>query len=80
MQINIRWKDNYTYFPMSMASFYGKTYTGRGNHIKLTAISVSFQMESVLIRKASAVIYLLPNMLCTSRSPMYTLVGRGFRG
>jgi hypothetical protein len=45
MQINTCWKDNSKYFPMSMALFSGTEYTGCGNQIKSTVISVYFQIE-----------------------------------
>jgi hypothetical protein len=45
MQINTCLKDNSKYFPMSMALFSRKEYTGCGNQIKLTIISVYFQIE-----------------------------------
>jgi hypothetical protein len=46
MQINTCWKDSSKYFPMSMALFSGTEYTGCGNQIKSTVISVYFQIES----------------------------------
>jgi hypothetical protein len=45
MQINDCWKDNSKYFPMSMALFSGTEYTGCGNQINLTVISVYFKIE-----------------------------------
>jgi hypothetical protein len=45
MQINTCWKDNSKYFPMTMALFSGTEYTGCGNQIKSTVISVDFQIE-----------------------------------
>jgi hypothetical protein len=45
MQINTCWKDNLKYFPISMALFSGMEYTGCGNKIKSTVISVYFQIE-----------------------------------
>jgi hypothetical protein len=45
MQINTCWKDKSKYFPMSMALFSRTEYTGCGNQIKLTVISVYFQIE-----------------------------------
>jgi hypothetical protein len=48
MQINTCWKDNSKYFPMSMALFSGTEYTGCGNQIKSTVISVYFQIEPFL--------------------------------
>jgi hypothetical protein len=45
MQINTCWKDNSKYFPMSMTLFSGMEYTGCGNQIKSTVISLYFQIE-----------------------------------
>jgi hypothetical protein len=45
MQINSCWKDNSKYFLMSIALFSRIEYIGCGNQIKLTVISVYFQIE-----------------------------------
>jgi hypothetical protein len=59
MQINTCWKDNSEYFPMSMALFSGTEYTGCGNQIKSTVISVIY--HSLDARGVISVIYMALN-------------------
>jgi hypothetical protein len=80
MQINTCWKDNSNYFLMSMALFSGTEYTGCGNQIKSTVISVYFQIEPFEIREFMVMFYFFPNKCWTSRNPICTPLGCHFLG
>jgi hypothetical protein len=81
MQINTCWKDNSKYFPMSMALFSGTEYTGCGNQIKLTVISIYFQIEPFLNKGIYGyVLFLSKQVLGVQESYMYPFRSSLFGG